>query len=119
MPHRSVDKRSAKRTIGVVEQPVEIGAHFKRQPFWKIALGVPLIYVPIIVSIPFILFGVILVRTHLRFVGGHKLKGYWDFVPPWATHRYTYETQIVPSDVRWYHPLVRSRAFWIFNGIVD
>ncbi len=28
-----------------------------------------------------------------------KVKSYWDFVPLWITHRYTYENQIVEN--RW------------------
>lgn len=99
---------------GMQDQPAEIGKHFHEQPIWKILLGVPLIYLPIIVAIPFMLLGVTLVRIHLRFIGGHKLKSYWDFVPHWATHRYNYQTQITDTSTSPF-AFGHYKFFWIFN----
>ncbi|MBK5276721.1 MAG: hypothetical protein JJE30_16955 [Desulfuromonadales bacterium] len=92
---------------------VHIGGNYKRQPFWKVILGVPLIYLPIITTVPFVIMGVILIRTHLKYVGGMNIKSYWDFVPARVSHRYTNEEQptinITPFHVAHY------RFFWIFN----
>jgi hypothetical protein len=39
---------------------VQIGCNFAKQPFWKRAIGIPLIYVPILVLIPFLVVGLML-----------------------------------------------------------
>jgi len=40
---------------------VKIGNNFEKQPAWKVRLGVPLVYLPIIITIPFVVLGVIVV----------------------------------------------------------
>ncbi|NCC39744.1 MAG: hypothetical protein EOM21_09880 [Gammaproteobacteria bacterium] len=58
--------------------------------------------------------GVLLVRLHLWMVGASGVKGYWDFVPTWISHRYRNAEHIRIEEVgRWSLP--RTRAFWIFN----
>ena len=93
---------------------VKIGCNFAKQPLWKLVIGVPLIYVPILVVIPFLVIGLVLVRLHLRLTGASNLKSYWDFVPSWITHRYTYKTQIVRTTSLWISP-TKYKFFWIFN----
>ncbi|MGD8275115.1 MAG: hypothetical protein PVJ30_04095 [Thiohalocapsa sp.] len=94
---------------------VQIGSGFRKQPVWRLWLGIPLIYVPLLTTVPFMLLGVVLVRWHLRMIGATNVKTYWDFVPSWISHRYrnadhiTFEGKIS----RW--SIVRSRYFWIFN----
>ncbi len=69
------------------DQRVQIGCNFHRQPTWKCLLGVPLIYIPILVTVLPLIVTVLLVRAHLTLVGGHNLKSYWnDFAPSWASH---------------------------------
>jgi hypothetical protein len=91
---------------------VHIATGFAKQPFWKKFIAIPLIYLPILTSVPFMILGVLLVRTHLKFIGAHDLKSYWkDFAPKWASHRYTLDNQIVYkgyiiSNFKWY---------WVFN----
>lgn len=92
---------------------VKIGCNYARQPFWKIVLGVPLIYLPIIMTVPFVLIGVLLIKTHLRYVGGMEIRSYWEFVPAWLSHRYANDEQPVINISR-FHP-ARYRFFWIFN----
>lgn len=94
---------------------VKIGNNFEKQPAWKVRLGVPLVYLPIIITIPFVILGVIVVRAHLKYVGATNIKSYWDFVPSWISHRYHYKNQIVyETDTNWTH--IRSYKFyWIFN----
>lgn len=94
---------------------VRIGSNYSTQPTWKLALGIPLIYFPLLTTIPFVMIGILLVRTHLKWVGGMNIRSYWDFVPAWASHRYQYADQITYSTgAAWYN--LRARKFyWIFN----
>lgn len=94
---------------------VTIGSNFASQPTWKVFLGVPLIYLPIITTIPFVLIGVLLVKTHLKYVGGMNVRPYSDFIPAWASHRYQLGNQITHSTgTAWYY-LRSYRFYWIFN----
>jgi hypothetical protein len=92
---------------------VIIGSNYVKQPFWKIILGVPLIYLPIITTVPFMIIGVLLIKAHLRYVGGMEIKPYWDFVPSWISHRYRNNEQPTINISR-YHP-AHYRFFWVFN----
>lgn len=94
---------------------VKIGDNFKAQPFWKVVVGVPLIYIPILVSIPFVIFCVFLVKTHLNLLGAKDVRPYWDFVPKWISHRYHYHNQITYSTGAKWHNLRAYRWYWIFN----
>ena len=99
----------------VASDRVIIGRNFEAQPLWKKVIGVPLIYLPIVTTIPFVLVGVFLVSTHLKYVGGMNIRPYRDFVPSWISHRYRWDNQITYStDVFWLH-LRTYRFFWIFN----
>jgi len=92
---------------------VRIGDNYVRQPFWKIIVGVPFIYLPIITTVPFVIIGVFLIKVHLKFVGGMEIKSYWDFVPSWLSHRYANSDQPIRNISR-YHP-AHYRLFWILN----
>ena len=92
---------------------VHIGSNYPQQPFWKVILGVPLIYLPIITTVPFVVIGVFLVKTHLRYVGGMGIKSYSDFVPAWVSHQYGNNEQPTLNISR-LHP-AHYRFFWIFN----
>ena len=92
---------------------VKIGCNYVKQPFWKIVLGVPLIYLPILTTVPFVVIGIVLVKTHLKYVGAMEIKSYWDFVPDWVSHRYKNHEQptiVIP----WYH-FAHYRIFWVLN----
>jgi len=94
---------------------VIIGKNFTRQPLWKLFIGIPLIYVPLITTVPFLVLGALLIRTHLQYVGGMNIKSYWDFVPNWASHRYKYTNQITyETGAKWYN-LRAHKLYWIFN----
>ena len=96
-------------------QRVKIGSNYMSQPTWKVFFGVPLIYLPLITTIPFVAIGVILVRTHLKWVGGMNIRSYWDFVPEWASHRYKYNNQIVYTTGAHFYNLRARKFYWIFN----
>ena len=92
---------------------VRIGSNYPKQPFWKVVLGVPLIYLPIISTVPFVIIGVLLIKTHLKYVGGMGIKSYWEFVPAWISHRYRNSEQptINVSPLQPAH----YRLFWVLN----
>jgi hypothetical protein len=92
---------------------VRIGCNYVKQPLWKVILGVPLIYLPIIFTVPFVIIGIFLIKTHLKYVGGMNIKSYWDFVPSWVSHRYSNNEQPI-INIPWYHP-AHYRLFWILN----
>ena len=94
---------------------VKIAKNFTHQPLWKVFIGVPLIYVPIIFSVPFIMVSVLLAKAHLRLMGAENIRSYRDFVPQWVSHRYRYRNQITYSaGAKWYN-LRAYRWYWIFN----
>jgi hypothetical protein len=92
---------------------VRIGCNYIRQPLWKVILGVPLIYLPIITTVPFVVMGVLLIKTHLKYVGGMEIKSYWDFVPARGSHRYA-DNEQPTINIPWFHP-AHYRLFWILN----
>jgi len=85
------------------------------QPFWKLGIGMVFIYLPLIITIPFIILAVVSVRIHLKYLGATDIKPFLDFVPTWVSHRYIYKDQIVyKTNCSWKNG--RSyRFFWIFN----
>lgn len=94
---------------------VRIGESFDPQPLWKVFIGVPLIYLPLIFSIPFVAICVFLVKSHIRLMGAKNIRPYRDFVPEWASHRYQYNNQIIYSTGASWHNLRHYRWYWIFN----
>jgi hypothetical protein len=82
---------------------------------WQIIVGTVLIYLPLLITVPFAALAVVLVRWHLRIMGAENLKSYRDFLPEWVSHRYTREDQIIfTTDMPWWQP-ARTRLFWLFN----
>lgn len=94
---------------------VAIGRNYEQQPVWKRYVGVPLIYFPLVTTVPFVLLGVLLIRTHLRYVGGMNIRTYWSFVPAWISHRYRYDNQITYHSETTRYQFRAYRWYWIFN----
>lgn len=92
---------------------VRIGFNYEKQPFWKVCLAVPLVYLPIITTVPFVLIGVFLVRTHLKYIGGMEIKSYSSFVPAWESHRFANNEQPV-INITPFHA-AHYRIFWVLN----
>mgnify|MGYP001822631309 FL=1 len=98
-----------------IMERVSIGANFLQQATWKKAVGIPLIYLPLLTTTPFVLLGVLLVRIHLKYVGAMNIRPYRDFVPSWVSHRYRHDNQIIyTTGAAWYN-LRAHRLYWIFN----
>lgn len=98
-----------------MKQRVEIGKNFDKQPYWKVKTGVPLIYIPLLITVPFVAVGILLVKAHLKLVGAEGVKPFSDFLPSWASHRYHYDNQIVYGDEKNWKNLRSYRFYWIFN----
>ena len=94
---------------------VIIGRNFYAQPGWKRMVSVPLIYLPLLTTVPFLIVAVILIKFHLKYVGGLNIRPYWSFVPTWVSHRYRYEDQITFQTGTNRFQLQAQRWFWIFN----
>lgn len=94
---------------------VIIGRNFYNQPRWKRMVSVPLIYLPLLTTVPFLMVAVILIKFHLTYVGGLNIRPYGSFVPAWVSHRYRYEDQITFQTGTSRFQLQAQRWFWIFN----
>ncbi|MDH5447342.1 MAG: hypothetical protein OEY52_17475 [Gammaproteobacteria bacterium] len=94
---------------------ISIGSNYEHQASWKKYLGIPLIYFPILVTIPFVIIGVMVVRIHLKYVGGMNIRSYWSFVPTWISHRYQYDNQITYESETTHLNWRSFRWYWIFN----
>jgi len=109
---QSHDRPTAKACASCTR--VDIGVHYKQVSPWRVFVGLPFLYLPILVM-PFILLGGGLIYIHLRLMGAQNLKTLLDFLPAWDSHRYSYKTQIVKNDCHWLARWSRARAYWIFN----
>lgn len=96
-----------------IKERVQIGNPFFEMPAAYRLLAIPFIYLPIITSIPFLVIGAVLVRIHLKITGAKNLKKYSDFLPDWASHRYTYKTQVTGKT--FFLSKIFWKSFWIFN----
>jgi len=92
---------------------IEIGLHYENIPTWKILVGVPLIYIPAIITTPFVIVGLFLVRMHLLFLGAKNLKKYKDFIPSRKSFRYNTKNQIVVK--KSWVLYTRSKLYWVYN----
>lgn len=93
---------------------VLIGRTFKDVPLWKLIVGIPLIYIPAFLVLPFVIVGVNLVRWHLKFMGAENLKKYSDFVPDRKSFRYSLKTQITMKE-KLISVWLRSKIYWFYN----
>ncbi len=94
------------------EERVKIGLHYQKIPQWKLTLGMPLIYIPAITTMPFVLLNSILVRLHLYFFGAKNLRRYKDFIPKKDSFRYDLKSQI-SVDTSFYY--LRSKILWFYS----
>ena len=75
------------------EHRVNIGRHHKEIPVWRRAIGLTLVYLPIL-TWPFVITSALLSYYHLKMVGAKNLKTLFDFLPERASHRYKLKEQI-------------------------
>ncbi|MFI3123331.1 MAG: hypothetical protein QX194_05320, partial [Methylococcales bacterium] len=72
---------------------VHIGKHYKNVPVWKRAIGMVMIYLPIL-TLPFIFLSAYWSYTHLLWMGAKDVKTLRDYLPAKESHRYDLKTQI-------------------------
>ncbi len=94
---------------------VVIGDNYKKIPTWRKIVGVPIIYLPLFVSLPFSILGALLCYLHLKMMGAKDIKTWADFAPEIRSHRYTMKNQVVLDANNWWELQIKSRFFWIFN----
>ena len=93
---------------------VLIGRTFRDVPLWKLIIGVPLIYLPAFLVLPFVIVGANLVKWHLKFMGAKNLKKYKDFVPSRKSFKYSLKDQITMKE-RSISFWLRSKVYWFYN----
>lgn len=92
---------------------VDIGKHHEKMPVWQRAIGMVLVYLPII-TLPFVVVSAYLTYYQLKLLGTENLKPSSDFIPDRASHRYTLKTQIT-MEPTFIGSLSQYRLFWIVN----
>lgn len=94
---------------------IEIGKRFYSLSPWRRYLGTMLIYVPLVVSLPFVALGGLILYTHLRILGAENVKRYRDFVPDWSSHRYHQLSRQITFKMDYTAPWTSFKLFWMFN----
>ncbi len=94
---------------------VSIGKRFYTLSPWRRYVGSMLIYLPLVVSLPFVLIGALVLYAHLWVLGAKDLKPYWDFLPGWSTHRYNKLSDQITFKMDTTAPWASSKLFWMFN----
>ncbi len=98
------------------EDRIQIGINFSEIPMWRQLLAIPFIYVPIIVTMPFTVLGLLFTRWHFLILGAKNLKTYKHFLPKKSSFRYpTRESYITIEKSSFWNLHVRIKAFWYFN----
>jgi hypothetical protein len=92
---------------------VDIGKNYKQTPVPIRAIGMVLVYMPIL-TLPFVFASAYMTYFHLRMMGAKNLKTYGDFLPDRATHRYTLKNQIT-MEGSFKASTSQSKLFWILN----
>lgn len=92
---------------------VIIGRNHKQRSVLARTISLVFIYLPIL-TLPFVFISAYLTYYSLRLTGGENVKGYRDFLPDRASHRYDLKSQIV-MDASFKYSLSQTRLFWILN----
>ncbi|PKM12913.1 MAG: hypothetical protein CVV13_03555 [Gammaproteobacteria bacterium HGW-Gammaproteobacteria-3] len=92
---------------------VEIGKNHRQTPVLQRAVGLVLIYLPLL-TFPFVIISAYLTYFHLRMMGARNIKTLGDFIPNRSSHRYDLKSQIT-MEGSFKASLAQSRLFWILN----
>ena len=99
----------------IEDNRVKIGRTFENIPMWRKVIGIPLIYLPVIIALPFMIVALNFVKWHLVFIGGKNLKNYRDFLPHRKSYRYAYKNQIISKGNTPFSIFARTKIFWFYN----
>lgn len=94
---------------------IAIGRRFYELPAWRRYLGALLIYLPLFLSLPFVLLGAVILYAHLVTLGAKNLKRYSDFLPRNASFRYQTLKEQITFHFDPTAPWASAKAFWQFN----
>lgn len=92
---------------------VHIGCNHKKMPVLARALGLVLIYLPIL-TLPFVFLSAYMTYFSLKLCGAQDVKKLKDFLPDRASHRYDLKSQIT-MDGSFSLSLAQSKLYWIIN----
>ncbi|MCF6204576.1 MAG: hypothetical protein L3J59_13065 [Methylococcaceae bacterium] len=92
---------------------VIIGRNYKNVSVLSRAIGLVLIYLPII-TFPFIVLSAYWTYYSLILCGAKNVKKWGDYLPDRASHRYTMKNQII-MDGSFKLSLAQSKLYWILN----
>jgi hypothetical protein len=92
---------------------VIIGRNYKNVSVLSRAIGLILIYLPII-TFPFIVLSAYWTYYSLILCGAKNVKKWGDYLPDRASHRYTMKNQVV-MDGSFKLSLAQSKLYWILN----
>ena len=93
---------------------VSIGDNYQNVTFYRILIGVPIVYLPLI-FFPFVLASAWLTYLHLKMIGAKNVYTYRDFLPDKDSYRYSFKTQIIMEKRFFFTSWSRSVLFWMFN----
>lgn len=93
----------------------QIGKRFYELPAWRRYLGALLIYLPLFLSVPFVLLGATILYAHLAILGAKNLKRYQDFLPKGSSFRYQTLKEQITFNFDKTAPWASTKAFWQFN----
>ena len=92
---------------------VNIGCNHQKRSVMSRALGLLLVYLPIL-TLPFVITSAYLTYFSLRFVGADNVKKWSDFIPERHSYRYHLQNQITMK-ASFKLSMSQSRLFWILN----
>ena len=109
-----------------VSEGVQLGKNFEKRPvFLRVIIGIPLIYLPLLTTTPFVLVGVTIVRWHLWCLGAKNMKGYWDWIfnckvyCPLSVALLRYAVYLVKIVENWWCPFTHERKEEYADGAID
>ena len=94
---------------------IAIGKTFSALPAWRRYVGASLIYLPLFLSLPFVLVGAMILYAHLNVLGARDVKSYREFLPKGNTFRYSHLSDQIAFRFDPTAPWVSLKSFWAFN----
>lgn len=93
---------------------VEIGKNHRNVPVVQRAIGMVLVYLPIL-TLPFVFASAYMTYLHLRLVGAKNLKTYRDYLPDRSSYRYPGLKDQITMEGSFKASTSQSKLFWLLN----
>jgi hypothetical protein len=92
---------------------VSIVNNYNNISLWRLLISFPLVFIPAIITLPFVFLGSFLIKVHLVLLGAKNIKPFKDFLPSRNSFRYTFKKQITVDKSIFF--FIRWRIFWFYN----